>query len=239
MNRLREVLRLRLRHDFYQGDPAPITVVPSDPETFTTQSLFLKPDGADWSIASDATDLPASIDFELRADNGDIWSVTASANWAQRPLILALLDQDDVALSDDTDTSGPQDRAHPVLALVRAAPHTDGRVVTVSFAAPSVFWTYCIIGNGSEDTFVKDPRGEVDFENIGPETLPSGEIVQRWRSGVALPARARPTHQFALMKHGPIGDETLIPVLPAAGLDITTIKDGEPDLHCKIYVSLF
>lgn len=242
MGTYREILRLTVRHAFYGVDPVPVRIVPRDPAVLASHDLMMRTQGRDALVISDATDLPDTIDFDLVPTDPDIFAVTDGANWTECPFIDAPLGHDEVAYDPLDGTSGVQNPTRPVLALVRVAPHTDGRRVTITFDAVSSHWAYHVVGPDSETTRVQDPEDEVVFDPVDPVTLPDGRVAHVLRSRTPLPARARSKHRFALTKPGSFGPKTLIPVLPAAGRTFVPFPNADTPhtlVQSDIFISIF
>lgn len=216
MTDFRAVLRLRLTHAYYGSGEVPVDVTATDAATFQADGLLLRQQGDDVLVVTDAAELPEWVSLSLRPRAPEVITVTRGAQWDRIPVVEAPLGTDTVALEPLAPSLGPKGPGTLTLAELRAAPQT-GRVLTVSFDAPEVFWTYHVLGPGSEGVLIEDPDGTVQFDPLGPETLPDGRLAHVYRSRDALPARARTSHRFALKSPGPFGPTTLIPVLPAPG----------------------
>jgi hypothetical protein len=130
------------------------------------------------------------------------------------------------------------------LARLRVALSDDAaRTVTLRFEAVEALWAYHVTGNGNRDGLhVVDPAERITFSHQGTRALPDGREAQIIRSDQPLPARARPTQRFMLQRASAFGPETLIPVLPAAGMMFKPIPEEEgaaARLQSDIYVTLW
>ncbi len=237
-----EVLRLVLRHGYYDPEPIPVTVVQDDAGLFMASGLVIRASDWGWHILTDRDDFPEEITLDLVAKRSDLLTVTQGAQWQRVPIIEALIDDDFPVLDTDSPPTLPRDpKGALVLAHLRVALNEVARVIELRFMPILAHWAYHIVGEGAEVSEVYDPDGVVEFAALPSTTLPDGRPVTVLCSTRALPARARAPYRFALRIPGPFGPQTLIPVLPAPGPDFVSLADpgsATPRVQSNIYVSI-
>jgi len=240
----RGVLEVRLEHDYYAPNPAPVSVQPTNPTGFARAGFLLRQSGASWHVLADDenTDLPTAVTLNVIAQNTEILSVTAGAHWTHVPVITVPLDADAYSLSPEHASDVAQPTARKILAQLDIELEPDAeRAVGVTFSAMASHWAYHVIGPDNDDVTIEDTEGDVIFEPVGTVDLPQGVTAHVIRSLQALPAQARPSQRFSLSRPGPFGPRMLIPVLPAP--DPQFVKVPAPDgsgaiIQSDIYVSI-
>ncbi|MDE0968759.1 MAG: hypothetical protein OSA51_05055 [Octadecabacter sp.] len=242
MGTYREILRLKVRHSYYQANPIPINIVPNDAVAFAAQGLLIRRQGEDVLVIADATEVPSVLEFAIKPTDLSVIAVTKGADWLECPVITVPDSKNDVDFNPLSGTSGVQKMGDLVLALLRVAPQTQGRRVTISFDAVTSFWAYHVIGPGSKSAIIEDPEEEIFFDQIDPVPLPDGRLAHVLRSRTALPARARATQRFALKTPSLFGSKTLVPVLPAAGHEFVSVPvpgSSQTFVQSDIFISIF
>lgn len=242
----REIARITVRHDYYDPAPAPVQLVPDDPDAFAAQGMLLKLYNGVWHVLTEGAEVPDALALRVVAQTPEVLSVTAGALWERTPIVLAPLGHDTPVLETVAAPTKARDiRAGMVLAHLQMALGPTPRAITLGFEAVAAYWAYHVVGEGAEMSAVVDPEGAVDFELVPPAEppmrLPDGRPVAVLRSTRALPARARTPHRFALQTPGSFGPRTLIPVLPAPGPDFVSRSDpasSETRVQSDIYVSI-
>jgi hypothetical protein len=241
------VLRLTLAHDYYGNAAPPIGVQPSDPLTFDRAGLLLRHTGQHVTIIADKDQpRPTSVRLNLVADSPYIFAVTEGAGWKAIPQMRLPLGADRVGFADlvpeKTETQSQSRYLARLVIDLPADPGSDVRNVTLEFGAVATLWAYYLTGARADTALqVVDLDGEMGFQDLGKHSLPNGKTAQVLRSDRPIPARARPTRQFALQQPGPFGPKTIMPVLPAAGVQFKTVteSDAAARLQSDIFVTLW
>lgn len=112
--------------------------------------------------------------------------------------------------------ASPRDRRQPSMGLI-SIQVTPGELDELEKNPPEVFndyyirfdtretyWKYYLVGDANrESAFIKDARGEVEFDFIGEETLANGRTARVFLSNKAIPLRdrAKPKFQLQVMKN--------------------------------------
>ncbi len=74
----------------------------------------------------------------------------------------------------------------------------------IKFQARETHWKYFLVGEANrEGAFIKDIRGEIDFDDLGEERLADGRFARVFLSRQAMPLvdRAKPKFQLQIMKN--------------------------------------
>ncbi|TCM86131.1 hypothetical protein [Rhodovulum steppense] len=238
------ILSLKLAHTYYGVDRVPVAVMPADPAGFDRAGLLLRWRGVEAVVLADrADDRPASVTLDLVAEAPQLFAVTRGADWNEVSLLEIPAGIDDVAYVDLFRAGKISQMVSKRLARAEIAlPQEGGREVTLRFDAVDALWAYVVTGGESGSGFsVFDPTGKVEFDALGPRTLPDGTAAHVLRSAVPIAARARPPERFALQRPGPFGPETVIPVLPAAGTGFRNPDEpgGAACLQSDIFVTVW
>ncbi len=85
---------------------------------------------------------------------------------------------------------------------------------------------------------IRDPEDAITFNAIEPRKLSNGRIARRFRSAAPIEVRANPPERFELLGDGPFGQRVILPVLPAAAPDSTSIDPAGDGLGADIFVNL-
>lgn len=237
------VLRLTLAHDYYGNAAPPIAVQPVDPRAFDRAGLLLRHTGQHVTIIADQDQpRPTRVSLNLIVESTDIFAVTQGADWKAVPHMPVPLGADRVRFSalvpDETEAQFRSRRLARLEIDLPADPASNLRDVTLEFEAVATLWAYYLMGARADAALqVVDPEGEVGFDDLGTQSLPNGKTAQILRSNRPVPARARPTRRFTLQQPGPFGPKTIIPVLPAAGVQFKTVT--EPDAAARLQSDIF
>ena len=237
------ILRLTLTHDYYGNDAAPIGVMPTDPQAFDRDGLLLRHVGRKVTIIADMDQpRPACVSLSLIAQSPDIFALTEGADWKSIPHLRIPLGAKQVEFATlPVKEIEPQTRSRYLARLEIDVPsdnESDVRDIELEFQAVAALWAYYLTGKRADGALqVIDTKGEFGFDNLGAQPLPNGTTAQVLRSDRPVPVRARPNHQFALQQPGPFGPKTLIPVLPAAGVQFKTVTD--PDAAARLQSDIF
>jgi hypothetical protein len=238
-------LTVLLEHSYYGDAPVPLELVPADPRGFERCGFLLRRQGNRVMVVGEISDpVPNYVEFDILAATTDLHLVTRYAAWTS----MLYLD-----MPNGTDAVGygparpsPRKSQSPMARLARlrvALSDDEARAVTLRFEAVEALWAYHLTGNGNRDGLnIVDPAERITFSPQGTRSLPDGREAQVIRSDQPLPARARPTQKFMLQRASAFGPETLIPVLPAAGMMFKPIpeEEGAPArLQSDIYVTLW
>ncbi len=246
------ILRLTLTHDYYGDTPAPISAQPSEPAGFTRAGLMLRQNGSVVTvITEEGAARPDALRLTLQATSPDLFAVTEGADWRGVPHLGLNLGAEAFRFAELLPSgfaglaprpSEPQDRARLLVRLTIALPADGARDVTLAFDAVSALWAYHLTGARSDgDLQIVDAAGAVAFDDLGLQPLPGGTRAKVLRSTAPVPARARPSQRFTLQRPSPFGPETLIPVLPAAGIQFKPVTEpgAAARLQSDIYVTLW
>ncbi len=90
------------------------------------------------------------------------------------------------------------------LEQLTAAPVTTYNDYYIRFQARETHWKYFLVGEANrEGAFIKDVRGEIDFDDLGEEQLADGRFARVFLSRQAMPLvdRAKPKFQLQIMKN--------------------------------------
>ena len=239
-----EILRLTLKHDYFEPSAPPISVVPTDIAFFEAEGFLLRQSNQNVSLViEDESVRPRQTSLFLVAQSPDLLNVTRGAEVVNQQTIL------NVVAPLDLDVAGLETASALTLrrtdrSIVQCdidLPTTGMRHLTLHFKATKSFWAYYIIGAGLDsDLKIQDSDGRVFFEDKGQETLPNRQTARVFQSIQEIPARQNPNHKFALLKVGALGSETVMPALPSAGLYYQKMLDenGDHVLMSQIYTYL-
>lgn len=241
----RSILTLSLAHEYYGSDAIPLQVRPADAPAFDKAGLLIRQRGNIVQVlADDAEAHPDTLSLDVLVQTPDVFVVTKGADW--RNVLMFDLSLDTEALTLDPDQAQdklPQHRAERLARLNFAMVPDAARSFDLSFEAVEALWAYHVTGGQNiEDLEVVDPKAHVSFSAQGQVILPNGQQAFVIRSDVPVPARARPDQKFTLQRPSAFGPETLVPVLPAAGISFKPIEEeqgGAARLQSDIYVSLW
>ena len=246
------ILRLTLAHDYYDDALPPIAAAPTEPAGFARAGLLLRQSGGVVTvIAEEGAARPEALQLTLLAASPDLFAVTEGADWRAVPHVTLGPQAEDYRFAAllPTGFAGlapppgePQDRARLLARLTIALPAEGARDVSLAFDAVAALWAYHLTGARSDgDLQIVDALGAVAFDDLGLHPLPGGTRAKVLRSAAPVPARARPSQRFALQRPSPFGPETLIPVLPAAGIQFKPVTEpgAAARLQSDIYVTLW
>lgn len=245
----RIAISLRIAHDYWGDDTIPLQIRPSDPGGFRRLDLLSKPSPAQIDIIADEDEIQDSqaINLDVVASDPNIYALTDGADWAQVPLVdLTNVTSDrEVSLSDvPIHTDAARQPGDPLLRVNLSIPAEGTHFVTLRLSAVSTLWAYHVTGNKVDDPLqVIDKNNGLSFEDLGKSALPDGDMARIFRSSQPIPLRYRPDASFTLeaRQDPPFDPITLIPVLPAAGVNLRPTPDpaaGAP-LQSDIFVSLW
>ena len=239
-----EIIRLTLRHEFFDEAAVPVTVTPLDPIAFDREGLLVRHKGNQVSIIApeQADDLLEVVQLVFRADDPMVLSVTEGADWNYLPHVSIPLGQDHAEFGQP-DTKKRQIMSQSLLVRLDLQHDPDAmRDLELRFNAIRSLWAYHVIGADPEKTIeIVDTDEEMTFDDLGDTELPNGRTAKVIRSQRALIAKARPNQKFALQHAGPFGPVPLIPVLPAASSQARPLPKATSGarLQSDIYVTLF
>lgn len=239
----RQVLTLTLSHDYYGSAAMPLRVVPTDASAFKKTGLLLRNNSIGTVVlADDADTVPEVLALDVLVSSPEGFVVTKGADWGN---ILVFDVATEIFEFDPAQAQAilPQSSAKCLARLNIAIYEDQARSCHLHFSTVEALWAYHVTGaQSSDDLEVVDPKAQTTFSSQGAVTLPDGRQALVIRSDDPLPAQARPDQKFALQRPSAFGPETLVPVLPAAGISFKPI-DQQPGvaarLQSDIYVSLW
>lgn len=243
----RIALSFQLTHDYWGDDTVPLQIRPTDPQTFKRLGLLAKPSPASIDIIADdeVFDKETIVSCDVTTTDLDVFALTDGSDWARLPHLdlTALTKSTEITLSDVpilTDAARLPD--DPLLRVNLSIPAEGTVSITLRLTAVSTLWAYHVTGNKvNEPLQVVDKTNGSSFEDMGQSPLPDGSMTRVFRSTQPIPLRYRPDARFALEapQDPPFDPITLIPVLPAAGVNLRPAPDAAPRLQSDIFVSLW
>ena len=236
MTSFREVLRISLRHGFYDPAEPPIDVVAVDHSELRDNGLLIRKIGSETVVVTNQDTLPDTLSVAFVPHSHDVFGVTVGADGNETPILSAGHGTDAVTLTEQTAKQKIEGHPRRFLSVLTVALSQTPRQIDVSFDAPRLPWTYVFVGPESERVAVRDTSGNVAFRPEGSRVLPDGRTAYAHRSTSPLQLQARSTHHFALTSPGPTGRKTIIPRLPVAGAEANARDGGR---ETEIFVSLF
>ena len=245
----RIALTLRIAHDYWGDDTIPLQIKPGNPDAFRKLGLLAKPSPARIDIIADddVFDATQTISFDVITSDPNIIVVTDGADWGRLPQVdlTQVSTNADVTLSDvPIHTDATRYPGDPLLRVNLRVPAEDTHQITLRLSAVSTLWAYHVTGNKVDDPLqVIDNNNGSSFEDLGKTALPDGSMARIFRSTQPIPLRYRPNASFALetRQDPPFDPITLIPVLPAAGVNLRPTPDpaAASPLQSDIFVSLW
>lgn len=240
---------IRINHGFWDDEVPPLRIAPSDPRMFSRLGLLAKPSAAriDVIAETDAFTEPAIITFDVVATSHDVLAVTGSVNWATLPHLMLAADLDapivpyaDVVM-DHAPNRLPGD---PLLRMSVAIAATGTREITLLMPTVAPLWAYHFTGEKAKDALqILDPSDTHQFEDLGERALTEGLSARVLRSTapIALAYRSPARFKLEALQDPPFDPITLIPVLPAAGINMRPADDPAAAQHLQsdIFVSLW
>lgn len=245
----RIALTFKIAHDYWGDETIPLQIQPTDPRMMAKLGLLCRPSPArlDVIVDEDLFDTAHTISVDIIASDQNIFALTDGPDWRQLPVVdlTDVTTNTDIALSDvSIHTDATRNPGDPLLRVNLSIPAAGGLSITLRLSAVSTLWAYHVTGKKVDEPLQIIDRNSVSsFEDLGKTALPDGSMARVFRSTKAIPLRYRPDASFALEapQDAPFDPITLIPVLPAAGVNLRPTPDlaaGAP-LQSDIFVSLW
>ncbi len=243
----RRALSLQIAHEYWGNETIPLQIRPNDPQHIAKLGLLSRSSPACIDIISDdeVFDTPQTITVDVIASNPNMTALTDGPDWAQLPVIdlTEVASNSEIALADvPMRTDATRNPGDPLLRINLNIPREGTLLITLRLSAVSALWAYHVTGNRVQDPLqVIDSNNISSFEDLGESPLPDGSIARVFRSTTSIPLRHRPDTSFALeaQQDPPFDPITLIPVLPAAGVNLRPAPDAATALQSDIFVSLW
>ncbi len=240
---------LQIIHDYWGDEVPPFRVIPHNPNTLSRQGLLPKPGAGRLDIVAETSALTEQqiVTVDVLIDDQSIATITDGTDGAMTPH-LDLTDQSedfDISLSDVRKrTDAPRVPGDPFMRIDLAVPSTGTCKGTLRLSTIAALWAYHITGNKVGDPLqIIDNEKEYAFEDLGQSALPDGAVARVFRSTAPVALRHRSQARFTLeaRQDPPFDPITLIPVLPAAGINLrpTTDPAAATPLQSDIFVSLW
>lgn len=242
-------LTLQIAHEYWGDENVPLEIVPHDPKHFSRLGLLAKRSPARLDVIAETADLttPQTLIFDVIARDQTLLAVTAGPDWATTPHIdlTHLSENADISLTDVlNDTDSARMPGDPLLRVALKVPVDDTRLVTLHLSAVAALWAYHVTGSKVDDPLqIIDANNEFSFNDLGKTLLPDGTSARVLRSDAPIAMRYRSSNRFTLQvqQDPPFDPITLIPVLPAAGVNLrpTTDPAAAASLQSDIFISLW
>lgn len=245
----RIALSCRILHDYWGDDLPPLRITPHDPSLLSHRGMIAKPSeaGIDLVAETGSLDESDSVTLDVFATDDVLIGVTDGVDGNTLPHLSLTENSENVDLTL-TDVPKRTDATRlpgdPFLRIDLALPETGTRKVTLHLSAVAALWAYHITGDKvAEPLQIIDNSNEFEFEDLGQSALPDGITARVFRSTSPVALRRRSPVRFTLEapQDPPFDPITLIPVLPAAGVNLRPTDDpaaGAP-LQSDIFVSLW
>ncbi|MCG3266166.1 hypothetical protein [Yoonia sp. I 8.24] len=239
-------LSLRLTHEYWGDETPPLRILPTDMHHFTRAGFLAKPAPARLDVVAETAQLtaPTQLDFDVFTTSPDTYVLTKGLAAEKVPLF-DLGTETELQLSDALPVQAPARMPGDPLLRLRIPIDVSGtHEVTFHLQAVSALWAYYFTGeNAVEGLQISDAAGSTSFKDLGPSAITDGHVARVLRSDTPIKMTYRSDARFALeaRQDPPFDPITLIPVLPAAGVNLRPTDDpaAAAPLQSDIFVSLW
>jgi hypothetical protein len=239
-------LSVAMTHEYWGDETPPLRIIPSNMHAFTRAGFLAKPAPARLDVVAETAQLtePTHINCDVFTTSPDTYVLTHGLAADTVPLF-DLEDACELRLSDaepiEVAARMPGD---PLLRLRIPVDVTGTRNVTFHMQSVSALWAYHFTGTNVADGLqITDPAGTATFADLGSTPVSEGHVARVLRSDSPIKMTFRSDARFALeaRQDPPFDPITLIPVLPAAGVNLRPTDDpaAAAPLQSDIFVSLW
>ncbi|SFR39599.1 hypothetical protein SAMN04488005_1387 [Yoonia tamlensis] len=239
-------LSLRVTHEYWGDETPPLRILPSDMRAFTRAGLLAKPAPARLDVVAETALLtePTQIACDVYTTSPDTYALTQGLRADTLP-IYDLGSATEMHLADAVPLENvPRLPGDPLLRLLITLDETGTRNLRLHLQTVSALWAYHFTGDAApEGLQITDPTGAASFDDLGTAPIAEGHSARILRSDAPIKLRYRSDARFTLeaRQDPPFDPITLIPVLPAAGVNLRPTDDpaAAAPLQSDIFVSLW